>query len=351
MLSAIAAIAGLTLGQQAMAWGVNTFTRVANDGELLPFWITSTLPPISIAYGIGLALMATAVTGILPALKMTKGISSRLRETSAGGGGLKFGGVWTVLIVTQIAVTVTFPAIAFFAKRAAWQVEDQQIGVPAERYLSARLSRESGMTQARFETGVRRVREDLAAVSGVARVSLADRLPLMWNGHYVIEMDEGGQAPTDSELVNGHRVSTASVEPDFFPTFEAAPIAGRLLGPADYGDAPHVAVVNQSFVKKVLGGRNAIGRRIRYQVDSGPAEPWREIVGVVRDMGMAVEPSAEDRRCLSSDSPSRGGVRDDRRARVGRHDSDDERLALDRRQGRSRAEGFRGAAVVARHRE
>ncbi|HYN07282.1 MAG TPA: FtsX-like permease family protein [Vicinamibacterales bacterium] len=291
VLSAIAAIAGLTLGQQAMAWGVNTFTRVANDGELLPFWITSTLPPISIAYGIGLALMATAVTGILPALKMTKGISSRLRETSAGGGGLKFGGVWTVLIVTQIAVTVTFPAIAFFAKRAAWQVEDQQIGVPAERYLSARLSRESGMTQARFETGVRRVREDLAAVLGVARVSLADRLPLMWNGHHAIEMDEGGQAPTDSELVNGHRVSTASVEPDFFPTFEAAPIAGRLLGPADYGDAPHVAVVNQSFVKKVLGGRNAIGRRIRYQVDSGPAEPWREIVGVVRDMGMAVEPS------------------------------------------------------------
>jgi hypothetical protein len=59
----------LTLGQQAMAWGVNTFTRVANGGELLPFWITSTLPPISIAYGIGLALMATAVTGILPALK------------------------------------------------------------------------------------------------------------------------------------------------------------------------------------------------------------------------------------------------------------------------------------------
>ena len=52
-----------------MAWGVNTFTRVANGGELLPFWITSTLPPISIAYGIGLALMATAVTGILPALK------------------------------------------------------------------------------------------------------------------------------------------------------------------------------------------------------------------------------------------------------------------------------------------
>ena len=301
VLSTIAAALGLMLGQQAMAWGVETFARTANDGEPVPFWIISTLPPISIAYGIGLALMATAVTGILPALKMTRGISSRLRETSAGGGGLKFGGVWTVLIVAQIAVTVTFPAIAFFAKRAAWQVEDQHIGVPPERYLSARLAPESGMSQARFEIAVRRVREDLAAVPGVARVGMADNLPLMWNGHYMVEMDElgqaplraaqGGQAPTHSELVNGYLVSTASVEPDFFPAFEAAPIAGRLLGPADYGDAPRVAVVNQSFVEKVLGGRNAIGRRIRYQAGSGPAEPWREIVGVVRDMGMAVDPS------------------------------------------------------------
>jgi putative ABC transport system permease protein len=295
VLSAIAAIAGLTLGQQAMAWGVNTFTRVANGGELLPFWITSTLPPISIAYGIGLALMATAVTGILPALKMTKGISSRLRETSAGGGGLKFGGVWTVLIVTQIAVTVTFPAIAFFAKRAAWQVEDQQIGVPAERYLSARLSRESGMSQARFESAVRRAREDLAAVPGVARASLADKLPLMWNGHNFIEMDEGGQGPTDADFVGGHRISSAAVEPDFFSTFEATPIAGRLLTPGDYVGAPQVVVVNQSFVEKVLGGRNAIGRRIKYRIASGEGQPrpeqrWLEIVGVVRDLGMAVPP-------------------------------------------------------------
>ena len=44
----------------------------------------------------------------------------------------------------------------------------------------------------------------------------------MWNGHHAIEMDEGGQAPTDSELVNGHRVSTASVEPDFFVSSPAS---------------------------------------------------------------------------------------------------------------------------------
>ena len=34
---------------------------------------------MSIAYGVGLAIAATLVTGILPAMKMTRGVSSRLR--------------------------------------------------------------------------------------------------------------------------------------------------------------------------------------------------------------------------------------------------------------------------------
>jgi predicted permease len=296
VLSTIAAIVGLALGQQVMAWVVDTFVLVANDGELLPFWITSTLPPVSILYGIGLALFATAVTGILPALKMTNAVSSRLREATAGGGGPRFGGVWTVLIVTQIAVTVMFPALTLFAKRMSWQVEDQDIGVPLERYLSAKLQAASGMSQARFEAVVRRVREDLAAAPGVAGVTLADKLPLMWNGHYIIEMDPGGEAPTDEIYVNAHRISTAAVEPDFFSTFEAAPLAGRLLSPSDYGNTPQVLVVNQSFVTKVLGGRNAVGRHLRYRYGSRdgqlPEQRWIEIVGVVRDLGMHVDPNS-----------------------------------------------------------
>jgi hypothetical protein len=230
-------------------------------------------------------------------MKMTSGVSSRLRETTAGGGGLKFGGVWTVLIVAQIAVTATFPAIAFIVKTAAWEKEARQIGVPTDRYLTAELGRASEMTQARFEAAVRRVREDLAATSGIARVALADRLPLMWNGHHVIEVDAGGEGPTDEDFVGAHRVSTAAVEPEFFATFDAAPIAGRLLTHADHADVARVAVVNESFVRNVLGGRYAIGRRLKYRQSSNGGQPipqqqWIEIVGVVRDLGMGSDPEA-----------------------------------------------------------
>lgn len=298
VLCAIAGTAGLLLAQQVMVWGVGTFSVVANDGKPIAFWITPTLPPLSIAYGVGLSMLTAAVTGILPALKMTRALSSRLRSATAGGGGLSFGGVWTVAIVGQIAVTMLLPVIMYFLAGQVQRTENQQVGVPAERYLTATLSRDTAMPRERFATMVQRVREDLASTPGIGAVTLADKLPFTWNGHYLITVEGEAAAPVDRESGAGHQVSTASVTADYFATFEAEPLAGRLFTPSDYVDAPRVVVVNQSFVDKILGGRHAIGRRFHYTAASnggqippvGATPTWLEIVGVVRDLGMSVEP-------------------------------------------------------------
>jgi predicted permease len=300
VLSAVAGAAGLALAQIAMRWGVTTFAIAANDGEVLPFWITPSLPPVSIAYGIALASCAALVTGILPALKMTRGLSARLRDTRAGGGGLKFGGVWTVLIVSQIAVTVAAPGMIYVLRNVTWRVAQREIGVPAQQYLTARLGRESDMTAARFEAAVRRVREDLADTPGVRVATIADKLPLKWNGWYRVEVEDVTNSPRRSSPEGASEggplyISTAAVEPSFFDAFEAPALAGRLLTPADDSGAPRVAVVNQAFVRRILGGRNAVGRRLRYTAGGYDGQrppittdsPWLEIVGVVRDLAMA----------------------------------------------------------------
>src|SRR5262249_10717650 len=110
----------------------------------------------------------------------------------------------------------------------------------------------------------------------------------------LVGVDAGGAAPMPREY-DGYWTSTASVAPDFFATFDAAPLAGRLFADADYAGPSQVAVVNQSFVSRVLRGRNPIGRHLQY-TDGGrnsgvpPDARWIEIVGVVRDRGMAWEP-------------------------------------------------------------
>jgi putative ABC transport system permease protein len=49
-------------------------------------------------------------------------------------------------------------------------------------------------------------------------------------------------------------------------------------------------VVNEDFVQKFLGGRNPLGRRVRVARNGSTEldEPWREIVGVVPDLGISV---------------------------------------------------------------
>ncbi len=316
VLSAPAAVAGLALARTGLEWGIQAYA-LSGDGRPLPFWYTPRLPPLSIAYGCGLALFAAVVTGVLPALKVTRGLASRLRETGAGGGGLRFGGVWTALIVAQIAVTVTFPVVMVYVKGDGLQKEATDIGVPRGRVLSAALARDVALPPARYAAAVRHVRDGLAALPGVEGAAIADRLPLMGHTHYLVGIDAGGAAPMEGEY-DGYWISSAAVTRDFFATFDAAPLAGRLFTGADYGGTPRVAVVNQSFVSRVLGGRNPLGRHLQYHYDGGGGgqappmgtrAPWIEIVGVVRDLGMAYEPDPKVAGVyLPLDLPSIGSV-------------------------------------------
>jgi hypothetical protein len=71
--------------------------------------------------------------------------------------------------------------------------------------------------------------------------------------------------------------------------FDAEATAGRVFHAADYREeAAQVALVNEPFVRRYLGGGNALGRRIRIaRADDAGPPVWREIVGVVPDLGLS----------------------------------------------------------------
>lgn len=311
VLSGLAAAVGLVLARISLGWGISAFALAADDGRPLPFWYSPSLPPLSIAYAIGLALFAATITGVLPALKVTRGLANRLRSSGAGGGGLKFGGIWTVLIVTQIALTIAFPVVTVYVKRDAWQIEQMEVGVPKAELLSVHLARDPELSRDRFAAVVQRLSEELSDVPGVRHVAVADKLPLIWHGAYVVGVDEGGEADRErvgflDSPVDGFRVSAAAVDTGFFRAFDAEALAGRLFTEADYRPNPQTAIVNDAFVSRVLGGRNPVGRRLHFRdVDRyagqipphGEQPQWIEIVGVVRNLAMA-----------TADNPREAGV-------------------------------------------
>ena len=281
-LSAISIVAGLGVARFVLRsfWSM----IAADSARELPFWFTDALTPSTIVYGAGLMLLAAVVVGVLPAMKVTgRSLDARLRSfaSGAGGGGYRFGGIWTAVIATQVAVTLMFPAAAFIFH--SWVVEGQtrDVGVVTARYLTARLEMDAPSAGRSVAATFDELERQLTAEPGVARVTLADSLPGTYhpNGRFEVEGD-------DAAVAFGYVVAEATVAPSFFDAMDA-PVSGRGFTAADVATGREVAVVNTPFVERVFRGRAAVGRRVRRVAGEGePAGPWIEIVGVVRDLGM-----------------------------------------------------------------
>jgi predicted permease len=307
VLGGIAAVIGLAAAGFGIRWVMALVEMEFLEGGKLPFWIRDSLSPTTFIYAIVLTAVGAIIAGVLPALKVTRGMGTRLQQVSAGGGGMRFGGIWTAVIIAQVAVTVAFPAITFVVQRDAVKIRAIDVGLPVQEYLSLRveIDREpvsdapADTSRAafieRFRTTYAELERRLEADPTVASVTFGDRLPLMYHPHRIIELDEGGGAPLHPDYPNGYRVSDAHVDAEYFRATATPILAGRDFHAGDLEANTTPVIVNQSFVSRVLGQRNPIGRRIRYvylEESDGPLAvadrgPWYEIVGVVRDMGMA----------------------------------------------------------------
>ena len=141
VLGGLAAIVGVAVADLFLRNWAMTFLET-NYGRL-PFWWDLSLSPATVAAAIVLTVLAATVAGVMPALKITRGMGDRLKQTTAGAGGLRFGGVWTVVIVAQVAVTVVFPAIVWFENVQLGRMQDFNPGFATEQFLAVEVERDS----------------------------------------------------------------------------------------------------------------------------------------------------------------------------------------------------------------
>jgi putative ABC transport system permease protein len=330
VLGGVAAIAGVAAADVALrTWGI-VFLET-NLGRL-PFWFDLGLSPRAIVVALVLTVAGAAIAGIMPAMKITRGMGHRLRQNTAGSGGLQFGGVWTVVIVAQVAATVIFPAIVYWEHSQVSRIEDFDFGFANEQYLAVQIARDnppgSSPTvdtathdqNARVAATLDELRRRLAALPGVDGVTFAEQLPTTNHPQKVIEMgydvDSSSVASTKSDAAASAggsqaepplRVATiAPVDPSYFEVLDAPVLAGRGFTTADAVSGARVAIVDQGFVDQVLQGRNAVGQQVRFRFPgpssrrwapgnpSDPAGPgdWYEIIGVVRELGVGAPTQA-----------------------------------------------------------
>jgi putative ABC transport system permease protein len=228
----------------------------------------------TVLYAFGLTLLAALIVGVFPALRAT-GAKLRGAMGSLGSGAkAQLGATWTVLIVAQVAVTVAVLPPALLKGWEMIQEASRPQSFAAGEYLSTHFVVESDADTARAI--MHRLVARLAIEPGVAGASITTGAP--WEGiSSVLE--------ADGRVTEAKRAVILNVDTSFFRLFGARMLAGRAFTASDvplrYDDRP--VIVSRGFVTEVLGGGQAVGRRVRYQSLSKETRPWLTIAGVVED--------------------------------------------------------------------
>ena len=292
ILAAIAAVVGLCVADLVLRW---VFASLA---EGLPFWIRPGLKFATVIYAALLAVVAAGILGVLPAIKATGSVGTRLQTSGAGGATLRFGKVWTTAMIAQVALTVIcivpatgmsretlrdhvirsrFPAAQYLAVEIAIDrdSEERRQGVPGDGEVSA--------SARRVEQLFGELERGIAQEPGVLAITFGDRLPGMGPAVRLVEVEALSGADPLSVL----ELWTAAVGPGYFEMFDRPILSGRDFHGGDRSPGARSVVVNEAFARRYANGDSPVGRRVRFPgPDRAQPAPWLDIVGMVRDIGM-----------------------------------------------------------------
>ena len=282
VLASVAAAVGLVAANRALTWGIDSIDDT-------PFWITPGLRLSTILYAAALAVITAAMLSFLPALKVTRARVQTHLAHRAGGATLRFGLVWTGAMIVQVALTAIGIPAAMETANEAMLKQNIRAAFPSREYLAARIELDQPFENT-FDALARRVAQE----PGVVAVTFADHAPgsLPTVRAVEIEPSPGAGASYASS------VDTTAVGPGFFEALDRPIVAGRAFHGGDWSPAAHTVLVNQSFARWFASQGNAgapVGARLRWVAPSASApEPWREIVGVVRDIGLNPDDSGDE---------------------------------------------------------
>jgi predicted permease len=278
VLASLGGILGLLLAQ----WGSRLLVN-------LVYANSSTSNPLSLGvdwrvlgFTAAICLTAGMLFGLAPALrvlhvKLGRSLKEGVRDLGAGPkSSLRF-----VLAASQIALGVLVLMTANLLVRSLRNLQEADLGYSRDQLLLVPVDLLSGGYQGpTFQNATRELLLRFANLPGVRSVTASS------NGLFSGNESSDGVHIDGVVLSNDLDNETADDEvgPDYFSTIGVPIVLGREITQQDFSTAAHVAVVNETFAKFYLAGRNPLGHKIFIQASEHPDQPPYEIVGVARDV-------------------------------------------------------------------
>jgi predicted permease len=238
----------------------------------------------ALLFASAVALVCGLLVGLLPALHVVEGseASALKSSTRTSTAGRTTRHLRELLVFTEVTLACLLLAVGGLLARSFGSLLALDLGFEPESAVAWQLSPGRRFDGVDERTGIearaeyfRRLAERVAAVPGVERVGLIDGLPLGRNRTWGLTV-VGEPAPSEPEDV---LFFPHIVDPGYLGAMEIRLVDGRNFSREDVRSAPRVVLINESGARRVFGGADALGQRIRIWT---PGE-W-EVVGVVGDV-------------------------------------------------------------------
>ena len=226
----------------------------------------------------GVAALTCLLFGLTPALRATRiELSAVMKATGRGITGTRGFTLRRALVVVQVALSLVLVASALLFTRSLNKLLTLDAGFNQENLLVARVGfrRLNIAPEGRIEFK-NQLLERLKTVPGVQSVAEADAAPLTGGSRGNVVWPEG--KPDNKLDVSFNRVGI-----DYFQTLQTPLQNGREFDSHDNSSAPKVAIVNETFARRLLQEPNPVGRRVVVEQTPNEPETTYEIVGIVRD--------------------------------------------------------------------
>lgn len=263
----------------AFAFGcTRLILHLAFADEPVAISATPSLPVLAFTFLV--ALLTGILFGVAPAWMTAHAdpadaLRGAHRSTSRASG-------WTQksLVVAQTALSVVLLCAAGLLTQTLRNQQQQNFGFDvAGRYILHFDPSMAGYKPEQLPAFYRQLRENLAAIPGVNRVSFAMYTPMEgdnWSEDVYVE----GQAPPPPGS-NQNDASWVRVSDGYFESIGSKIVKGRSITEQDTATTRIVAVVNQTFAKKFFKDEDPIGKHFG-DLEEKFASAF-EVVGVVQD--------------------------------------------------------------------
>jgi putative ABC transport system permease protein len=243
------------------------------------------------------SLAATTVAGLL-AGSAPAWYASRIDpgETMKEGGrtGMTAGKqrLRRLLVIGEFTLAVALLAGAGLAIHSFWNLTQVDLGVRTDHVLTFSLPVPDARSKdpARISAYYRDILAHIGAVPGVSHATVMTGYPLYGAGFGMPFTIAGGPSYADPSQRPG--AGFGMVTPDYLATLGAHLIKGRSLNEQDTADSVKVVMVNESFARKYLQGKDPLRQRVVVEQlipgvqKLGPPVEW-QIVGIYQDVHAA----------------------------------------------------------------